>query len=198
MLATAFAGKPDPLYEPQVTREMWIRGPTDEVLAAASASGVESYLTITAAEVEDIPFIKAAIDTFLVLNVLGVIALILVLVVAVVYLQARQRSRIVASALSDRMGLQPVTMRRSLILELAIPLFAGLVVGASSGLIGARGVTPYIDPLPTIPPDPILTVPLAIIAMAAIGLGAAAIVGGLVASRATRGVSLGEVLRVAD
>jgi putative ABC transport system permease protein len=198
MLAAAFAGKPDPLHEPQATREMWIRGPTDEVLAAASASGVESYLTITAAEVEDIPFIKAAIDTFLVLNVLGVVALILVLVVAVVYLQARQRSRIVASALSDRMGLLPVTMRRSLILELAIPLFVGLVVGASSGLIGARVVTPYIDPLPTIPPDPILTVPLAIIAVAAIGLGAAAVLGGRLASRATRDVSLGEVLRVAD
>ena len=105
-LRDAFAGLRDPLNEAQTTREMWIRGPSDEVLAAASAAGVESYLTITADEVSDIPFIKAAIDTFLVLDVLGVVALILVLVVAIVYLQARQRSRIVSMALSERMGLQ--------------------------------------------------------------------------------------------
>jgi putative ABC transport system permease protein len=197
-LEAAFAGLPDPLHVVQATREMWVRGPTDDVLAAASDAGVESYLTITAAEVEDIPFIKAAIDTFLVLNVLGVVALILVLVVAIVYLQSRQRSRVVASALSDRMGLRPVTMRRSLVLELAIPLFAGLAVGTAAGLIGARVVTPYLDPLPTIPPDPISVVSWGIVAAAAVGLAAAAILGGRLASRATRGVSLGEVLRVAE
>ena len=33
-LRDAFAGLPDPLHESQTTREMWIRGPSDEVLAA--------------------------------------------------------------------------------------------------------------------------------------------------------------------
>jgi putative ABC transport system permease protein len=197
-LAAAFEGKPDPLHEPQATREMWIRGPTDPVLSAASASGVGSYLTVTAAEVEDIPFIQAAIDTFLVLNVLGIVALILVLVVAVVYVQARQRSRIVASALSDRMGLDPVTTRRSLVLELAILLFVGLVVGVCGGLIGALVVTPYLDPLPTIPPDPITVLPKGIVAAAALVLVVAAVLGGRLATRATRRIALGEVLRVAE
>ena len=98
---------------------MWIRGPADQAVAAAADAGVDTYLTITADEVSDIPFIKAAIDTFLVLDVLGVAALILVLVVAIAYLQARQRSRIVATALSTRMGLRSGTMRRSLVIELA-------------------------------------------------------------------------------
>ena len=150
-LRDAFAGLPDPLHEAQTTREMWIRGPSDEALKAASAAGVESYLTITANEVADIPFIKAAIDTFLILDVLGVVALILVLIVAIVYLQARQRSRIVSMALSERMGLQEATMRRSLVFELAVLLFGGLAVGAATGLIGAAIVIPYLDPLPTIP-----------------------------------------------
>ena len=155
-------------------------------MAAASAAGVDSYLTITADEVSDIPFIKAAIGTFLVLDVLGVVALILVLVVAIVYLQARQRSRIVATALSTRMGLRPGTMRRSLVLELSILLFGALAVGATTGLIGAAIVTPYLDPLPTIPPDPISVVPWFAVASAAVGLGVAAFAGGWLAPRARR------------
>ena len=197
-LRDAFAGLGDPLHESQTTREMWIRGPSDEVLAAASAAGVESYLTITADEVSDIPFIRAAIDTFLVLDVLGLVALILVLVVAIVYLQARQRSRIVAMALSERMGLQAGTMRRSLVTELAVLLFGGLVVGAVTGLMGAAIVIPYLDPLPTIPPGPITVVPFAVVVAAAGALAVVAVVGGWLAARAARGVRLGEVLRVVD
>jgi hypothetical protein len=198
-LHAAFAGRPDPLLNVvQATREMWIRGPTEEVVAAASNAGVDSYLTITAAEVSNIPFIKAAIDTFLVLDVLGVVALILVLVVAIVYLQSRQRSRIVSTALSTRMGLSPGTMRRSLVLELSVLLFGALAVGATTGLVGAAIVTPYLDPLPTIPPDPISVVPWIAVAIAAIGLGVGAFAGGGLASRAARDVRLGEVLRVAE
>jgi putative ABC transport system permease protein len=197
-LQAAFAGRPDPLNEVQTTREMWIRGPADDVVAAASDAGINSYLTITADQVSDIPFIKAAIDTFLVLNVLGVVALILVLVVAIVYLQARQRARIVSIALSARMGLAPGTMRRSLVLELTILLFAALAFGAITGMVGAAIVTPYLDPLPTIPPDPISVMPWIAVAVAALGLGMAAFAGGRLASRAARDVRLGEVLRVAE
>ncbi len=197
-LHDAFAGRPDPLHEIQATREMWIRGPSDEIVDAASDAGIDSYLTITADEVSDIPFIKAAIDTFLVLDMLGVVALILVLVVAIVYLQARQRARLVSTALSARMGLASGTMRRSLVLELTILLFGALAVGGLTGLIGAAVVTPYLDPLPTIPPDPISVVPWIAVAVAAAGLAAASFAGGWLASRAARDVPLGEVLRVAD
>jgi predicted lysophospholipase L1 biosynthesis ABC-type transport system permease subunit len=167
-------------------------------VSAASNAGVGSYLTITADEVADIPFIKAAIDTFVVLDMLGVVALLLVLVVGVVYLQTRQRSRILSTALSTRMGLESGTMRRSLVLELMIVLFAALAVGAATGLIGAAIVLPFLDPLPTIPPGPIDVIPWIELAAAAAGLAIAAYVGGALAGRVARGVSLGEVLRVSE
>ena len=111
----------------------------------------------------------------------------------------RQEHRFpVFAAQADRMGLRAVTMRRSLVLEMALPLFAGLVVGASTGMIGALVVTRYLDPLPTIPPDPISVLPWAVIAAAAVGLVAVATIGGRLASNAARGVPLGEVLRVAE
>jgi putative ABC transport system permease protein len=197
-LHAAFAGRSDPLNAVQTTREMWIRGPSDAVVSAASNAGVGSYLTITADEVADIPFIKAAIDTFVVLDMLGVVALLLVLVVGVVYLQTRQRSRILSTALSTRMGLESGTMRRSLVLELMIVLFAALAVGAATGLIGAAIVLPFLDPLPTIPPGPIDVIPWIELAAAAAGLAIAAYVGGALAGRVARGVSLGEVLRVSE
>ena len=197
-LYDAFAGLGDPLNEVQATREMWIRGPTDQALAAAARAGVYTYLTITADEVSDIPFIKAAIDTFIVLEVLGIVALILVLVVAIVYLQARQRSRVVSTALSARMGLSEGTVRRSLVLELSAVLFAALAVGGTVGMIGAAYVTPYLDPLPTIPPDPVSVLPWVAVAAAAVGLAVTAIVGGWLSTRAARDVRLGEALRVAE
>ena len=197
-LQAAFAGILDPLHEVTATREMWIRGPADQAVAAAVDAGVDTYLTITADEVSDIPFIKAAIDTFLVLDVLGVAALILVLVVAIAYLQARQRSRIVATALSARMGLRSETMRRSLVLELSTLLFGGLAVGATTGLIGAAIVIPYLDPLPTIPPGPISVTPWIAVAGVTVALVVAAFAAGWLADRAARDVRLGEVLRVAE
>jgi hypothetical protein len=197
-LYDAFAGVSDPLNEVTATREMWIRGPADPVLAAAADAGVDTYLTITADEVSDIPFIKAAIDTFIVLDVLGIVALILVLVVAIVYLQARQRSRVVSTALSARMGLSEGTVRRSLGLELSAVLFTALAVGATVGMIGAVYVTPYLDPLPTIPPDPVSVLPWVAVAVAAAGLAVTAIVGGWLSTRAAREVRLGEALRVAE
>jgi hypothetical protein len=197
-LARAFEGHPNPLHTADATHEMWIHGPAGDVLQAAGRAGITSYLTITAAEVEDIPFIVAAIDTFLVLNALGVVALVLVLVVAVVYLQARQRDRVVASALSHRMGLPASTMRRSLVLELGALLLASFVVGIAAGVTGATLVIRFIDPLPTIPPTPIAVWPLIAIVIGGLVLLLAAWIGGRLAHRGARGVRLGEVMRVAE
>ncbi len=64
-------------------------------------------------EVKDVPFIAAAIDTFAMLNVLGLAAALLVIGVLVVYLQARQRARSVSNVLSMRMGMRrPAGARR--------------------------------------------------------------------------------------
>ena len=177
---------------------MWIRGPADQAVAAAVDAGVDTYLTITADEVSDIPFIKAAIDTFLVLDVLGVAALILVLVVAIAYLQARQRSRIVATALSARMGLRSETMRRSLVLELSTLLFGGLAVGATTGLIGAAIVIPYLDPLADDPTGADLGDAVDRGRGRDRRSGGGRVRGGWLADRAARDVRLGEVLRVAE
>ena len=79
------------------------RGPTDAAEAALGPAGIQSDRIVTADEVKDIPLVIATVNTFVVLNILGVVALCLAVVLGVVYLQVRQRSRSLASTLSTRM-----------------------------------------------------------------------------------------------
>ena len=79
-------GRPDPLATPRATTEVWVHGPADGVLDTMDELGVLPQLVLTAEEVQDIPFIDAAVQTFLVLQVLGIAAVVSLIAVAVVYL----------------------------------------------------------------------------------------------------------------
>ena len=139
-LAEAFRGLPDPLATPRATTEIWVHGPPDSVLDTMDELGVFPQLVLTAEEVQDIPFIDAAVQTFLVLRVLGIAAAVLLIAVAVVYLRARQRDRVVATLLSDRMGMPRPTMRAASVVELGALLAVSFVVGCARrpGLERAR------------------------------------------------------------
>ena len=167
-------------------------------MAAIGPAHIQAFTVVTADHVKDIPLIVAAENTFVVLDVLGIVALLLVVVLALVYQQARQRSRVLASALSERMGASRRTLRRALTLELGGSLVAALVVGVGVGLLATPVVHRGLDPLPTIPPPPIPVTPWPAIVAASVVLVAAASIGGWLADRATRTVALGEVMRVAD
>jgi putative ABC transport system permease protein len=197
-LADAFRGLPDPLATPRATAEIWVHGPTDIVLDTMDELGVLPQLVLTAEEVQDIPFIDAAVQTFLVLRVLGIAAVVLLIAVAVVYLRARQRGRVVATLLSDRMGMPRSTMRAASIVELGALLAVSFVAGSLVGLVSSALVVPSIDPLPSIPPAPLIAVPAAALLVTAIGLAAAAVVGGAMADRGARARSTAEVMRVAE
>ncbi|MGZ5328876.1 MAG: FtsX-like permease family protein [Actinomycetota bacterium] len=192
------AGQPNPLNVAQGATELWIRGPASEVLDSVGQLGVLPLSTLTAGEVKDIPYIDAVIDTFTMLNVLGVVALVLVLVVAIVYVQARQRGRELGAALSARMGMTGRMLRWSLVAELGAVLGVALVIGGLVGIMSVAVVVPTLDPLPTVPPDPLILRPWWALAVAGVVLALASLVGGALASRAARTVSLGEVMRAAE
>lgn len=193
----AFGMAPYQVPSSNSTTELWIPGPTDAALAAVGATpSIRVFVLLTADEVADVPVIVAAVNTFLVLDVLGVVALLLLVVLAVVYLQARQRSRVVASALSDRMGATPRTLRAALAFELGGMLLAAVAVGGLVGVVVTPVIVRAVDPLPTIPPPPLTVAPWTSVAAAAALLAAAALIGAWLADRATRRPSLGEVMRV--
>jgi putative ABC transport system permease protein len=186
------------LLEAHVSDEWWVRGDTDQARAALHGLRYPPYLILTAERVKDIPSLAAMIETFLVLDVLGAAAALLALAGTMMYLQARQRTHLVAYALSLRMGMTDATNTRSLRRELAIMLGSALVMGGILAAIAGRIVAPLIDPLPTVPPQPLLAVPWVPFAIAAGLVVVAAVAGASLTARRARRVELGEVMRVAE
>ena len=188
----------NPLFQADARTEYWIAGDTDRALAAVGQLKAFPLSTLTAEEVKDVPFIAAAIDTFAMLNMLGLAAAILVIGVLIVYLQARQRARTVSNVLSLRMGMRENQAIRALVLELAAMLVIAFVLGATLGVIAGRLVAPLLDPLRTIPPPPLFLLPSAALALTLVGVLVIALVGGWAVHRRAASVDLGEVLRVAE
>ena len=197
-LAATFHLQPYRVSSSNSNTELWIRGPTADVVDAVTADPeIDVFLMITADQVRDVPLIQAAVNTFLVLDILGLVALLLIVVLAVVYLQARQRSRVVASTLSARMGMSARVARASLVLELGGALLIAVGLGALAALVATPVVVASLDPIPSIPPPPFTVLPWVAIPVAGLLLILAACVGGWLADRAARRGSLGEVMRVA-
>jgi len=197
-LEERLGGRHNPLRRPGARTELWIKGGTDEAVAAISGLDAFPLGTLTAQDVKDVPFIQAAIETFSMLNVLGLAAALLVIGVLVVYLQARQRARTVSNVLSMRMGMRDRQASAALVLELAAMLLVAFVLGASLGMVAGRLVSPLLDPLQTIPPAPLFDAPLAVVGWTLVGLAVVAVAGGWLVHRRASRVDLGEVLRVAE
>jgi putative ABC transport system permease protein len=197
-LVEAAGGSQAILGGSNATTELWIRAGRAEALAELSRLDVPVFQVTAAEEVEDIPYIATVIDTFLVLNALGLGTLVLVLASLLVYLQARQRSQIVSYGLSLRMGLDPRGHRRSLVLELGSMLAAGAVLGGGLAVGAPFLMVPRLDPLGAIPPEPAVDLPVVRLVVLAAALAAVALGGAWLAGRRARAAHLGEVMRVAE
>jgi hypothetical protein len=191
-------GAATPLESARSTTEFWVKGDTRAGLNAISTLDEEPYTVLTAAVVKDIPSIAAVIDTFGVLNTLGLAAGLLVIVVMLMYLQARQRSSVVSYALSRRMGLRDRSYRRALVLELSALLVLSYLLGVVLALGAAFAISGMVDPLETIPPEPLFVVPLAGIPVALVVLLAVSVTGGWFTNRRARQTNFAEVMRLAD
>ena len=75
-------------------------------------------------------------------------------------------------------------------------LLGGLAVGGVAAVIGAGAIVPHVDPLASIPPEPIWVMPVGAMVGVTALLLLAAVTGGWIADRAARRVGLGEAMRV--
>jgi putative ABC transport system permease protein len=197
-LLDILAGSADPTTGASASTEFWVRGDPAEAQAALEGLQYAPYLVLTADQVKDIPSIAVVIQTFLVLNLLGLAAAALVIVGLLMYVQARQRSQVVSYGLSLRMGMTHGGHRRALALELGTMLLASLLIGVGLALLATRLIVPLLDPLSTIPPAPLFEQPDLLIAAAIAGVLAVAWIGALLTNRSAQAVDLGQVMRLAD
>jgi putative ABC transport system permease protein len=116
--------------------------------------------SVTTEDVKGTPQFLSLSWTFGFLQALGILTGLVALGGAVMYLEARQRSREVSYALSRRMGLARSAHRRSVVLELGSILVVSLVIGALLAWVAARLVYGQLDPIPSIPPPPLFRLPV--------------------------------------
>jgi putative ABC transport system permease protein len=197
-LLDAFGDAPNPLSVPSASDELWIRGTPRAANAALAELDFAPSLVLTADQVKDISYISAVIDTFLVMNGLGILAALLVFAAMLMYLQTRQRSEIVSYGLSLRMGMGPSRHLIAIAIEVGAMLVIAYVAGTVLAILAARLTVPLLDPIESIPPDPITVVPVALVALTAPALLLVALAGGWLTERRARSADLGQVMRLAD
>jgi predicted lysophospholipase L1 biosynthesis ABC-type transport system permease subunit len=105
---------------------------------------------------------------------------------------------VVSYALSTRMGMSHRQHRRALVLELGAMLLFAVAVGAVLAIAAAWFTVPLLDPIATIPPEPLLVLPAGLLALTAVIAAAFAWLGAAATNRRARRVDLGEVMRVAE
>jgi len=197
-LLDAVGDAPDPLTVAGASDELWIRGTPRAARAALAGLDYTPSLVLTADEVKDISYIAAVIDTFLVMNGLGVLAALLLFAAMLMYLQARQRAEVVSYGLSLRMGMRSSGHLVALAIEVGAMLVIAYMAGTLLAIVAARLTVPLLDPIESIPPDPITVVPVVLVAIGAPALLLAALAGGWLTERRARSADLGQVMRLAD
>jgi putative ABC transport system permease protein len=176
---------------------VWAKGPPDRVAGALDAAGIDTYYLTTVDDFRRSPDVTLATRTYSYLRTIAIASGVLVLVGLLLYLQARQRSQTIASALGRRMGLSRAAETLSLCLEVVgILAFSGLV-GAGVAIGAAQPVVKKIDPLPDWVPAPVFVVPTGSILLALGALAAVAVTAGLATSWLARRADVSEALRVA-
>ncbi|HET8788134.1 MAG TPA: hypothetical protein VFO47_05255, partial [Actinomycetes bacterium] len=146
-------------YQASWWTELWARGDPGAALAALRRAGqAPAAVTTAAGQMRTAAFVAQA-WTFRLLSALGVLAGMVALVGLVLYAQARQRGRVIAYALTRRMGLSRAAHRRSVFWELAGLLGFAFLLGAGLAVVAAAAVLPRLDPMPELPPSLRLELP---------------------------------------
>jgi putative ABC transport system permease protein len=175
---------------------VWAKGPP--LAVGRSLSALEPiYPPSTIDTFLHAPDVTLATRTFTFMRLIAIGAGVLALLGLLLYLQARQRSQAIASALARRMGFDRAAETLSLCLELAGILVFAAVLGGGVAIAAAGPVVHRIDPLPNDPPSPIFTVPGGVIVLAVVALAVVAVAAGALTSWLARRTDVSEALRVA-
>jgi putative ABC transport system permease protein len=177
--------------------ELWARGDPGAALAALRRAGqAPAAVTTAAGQMRTAAFVAQA-WTFRLLSALGVLAGIVALVGLVLYAQARQRGRVIAYALTRRMGLSRAAHRRSVLWELAGLLGFAFLLGAGLAVVAAAAVLPRLDPMPELPPSLGIELPGPVLAGTLGCVLLAALAGAVLVQRAADRAKVAEVMRLA-
>jgi putative ABC transport system permease protein len=177
------------------TDEIWTTVPPAAATSALVRAGIRPTAVLAAGdELGQIQF--APIEwTFQALQALGVLVGVLAFAGLFLFLTARARARSLAYALGVRMGVTRRTHFLSLGAEIGLLFGAALVIGMVSAWVTTALVNGLLNPIPDLPPSPLLEVPWPSILIALLAASAVWVSSALWAQHVTESRSAAGVLR---
>lgn len=175
--------------------EAWADGRAGLARAFLVTSGADPGSIVVAADRLQTPALRALTWAFVFMELIGVVTAVIALIGLVLYLQARQRSRELSYALGRRMGLTSGAHRAAVVIEILLLLVTALVAGAVLAFGATALIYRRLDPLPDLPPDPTLRVPVSLLLTIAAAIAVCAAVGGWWVQHRAERANVGAVLR---
>jgi hypothetical protein len=191
---TAVERDPESLLGEQV----WARGDAEPTLAKLAAAGlgeIGAEQVQTAADFAARPALRAQTWTLGYLRAVAGAAALLGLIGLGLHAAAQHRRRTVAGVLLARMGLSRGSARMAAAVELGLLALLAGVLGAVFALPTSRLVLDRLDPVPSLPPEPLFALPGQSLAAIAGAVAGVSLVGAVLVDLLTRGTTGGEVLR---
>jgi hypothetical protein len=166
---------------PLATGYLWAKGDPHTITPVLEASQLAPAYLTTLSHVYDNASVAAARRSYRYVRVIGAAAAVLALVALLLYLQARQRSQRIASALVARMGLSPRRDVATVALEAGGIVLLADIVGAAVAAAAAAPIAHHVDALPQYAPSPVLIVPWTTLVL---GLAGATLAGAMIGASA--------------
>jgi hypothetical protein len=174
---------------------VWANGTYEEWRPKLQALGAKPLLGLNRQQAVDASVLQFASWSFDFVRALGVFVGMLVVASLVLHLAVRQRQHALEFAFLRRMGFGATRHWSALVLETAGLAAVMVVLGVTLALFCARLVSPYVDPMPTLLPDPLSVVPWASLVGVFIIAVAVVLGGTAVAQAAGSRVDVAEALR---
>jgi putative ABC transport system permease protein len=140
--------------------EVWAKQDVDTLRRELGGAVISTRESASAAALLRTPAFAVVSWTLSMLEVFSVVVGLVAVAALLLYVQARQRGQVVASALLGRMGLARSARRLSAALELAGMLLLALVIGGLLAIAAAALVLDQLDLAPQLEPGPILRLPV--------------------------------------
>jgi len=176
---------------------LWARGSAAEIVPALERSDLAPVYLSTPGQIRENGSVVAAERSYEYVRVIGAGAGVLSLLALLLYLGARQRTQLIATALARRMGLSAFRDAAALALEAGAIVLVAAGTGALVAVLTALPLIDRIDPLPLYAPGASAVIPWTTIA-GAVGLATVAgMLLGAAASVVAAREDVAEALRVA-
>ena len=175
--------------------QLWIRGDPAAIRAKLAALNLPVITSSSVDEVYSGTVFQPLTYTFEYLTALSILTGVVTIVGLLLYVEARAPGHRRGYVIARRMGLRTRTHRRALLVELAVPLIAGLGLGLAIAMSLTYAFSTGFDVDPTLPPHTLITLPSAVIVGISVAVAIVAVLASSFAQLRVGRANPSEVLR---